>query len=61
MFRKVITCATVGIMLLLASSWAEKSTVKSEEEMENQYQGVIPAGVALTTDSGTDVQQRLSI
>mgnify|MGYP001022547605 CR=1 FL=1 len=61
MFRKVITCATVGVMLLMASSCADKSTVKSEEEMENQYQGVIPAGVTLTTDSGTDVQQRLSI
>jgi len=60
MFRRAVTCATVGVMLLLATGCTDKNTVKSEEEMENQYKGVIPAGITLTTDAGTDVAQRLS-
>lgn len=60
MFRRAVTFATVGVMLLLAAGCTDKNTVKSEEEMENQYPGVIPTGITLTTDAGTDVAQRLS-
>lgn len=60
MFRRAVTFATVGVMLLLAAGCTDKNTVKSEEEMENQYPGVIPTGITLSTDAGTDVAQRLS-
>lgn len=60
MFRNTITCITVVLMLLLANGCA-KSTVKSEEEMENQRQGLIPSNTALKPASDVDVAQRLSI
>lgn len=58
MFHKVMTVFTVAAMLIATVS-CNKST-KSEEEMENQYQGVIPAGKTFIADTAIAVAQRLS-
>ncbi|MGE5383182.1 MAG: dipeptidyl-peptidase 3 family protein [Omnitrophica WOR_2 bacterium] len=60
MFRNAITCLAVFLMLALVSACNQKKEVKTEEEMENQYKGVIPEGITLTPDTGTDIAQRLS-
>lgn len=58
MFHKVMTVFTVAAVLIATVS-CNKST-KSEEEMENKYQGVIPAGKTFVADTAIDVAQRLS-
>ncbi|PKP02286.1 MAG: Zn-dependent hydrolase [Bacteroidetes bacterium HGW-Bacteroidetes-9] len=59
MLRKVMSLLSVVSMLVIAAGCGK--TTKSEEEMENANQGVIPAGTELTADPGTDMAQRLSI
>jgi len=58
MLRKVMTVVTVVSMLAIVTSCG-KST-KTEEEMENNYQGVLPAGEALAPTDATEVAQRLA-
>lgn len=60
MLRNAISYVTLTIMLVMVTA-CNKGSQKSEEEMENQHQGVIPAGLAMKPDTGTDVAQRLSI
>ncbi len=59
MLRNIIAVFTVVGMVAMATSCGE--TIKTEEQMENSLQGVIPAGGDLMPDSETDVAQRLSI
>jgi hypothetical protein len=59
MLRNIIAVFTVVGMVAMATSCGE--TTKTEEQMENSLQGVIPAGGDLMPDSETDVAQRLSI
>lgn len=59
MLRKVMSLLSVVSMLVIAAGCGK--TTKSEEEMENANQGVIPAGTELAADPGTDMAQRLSI
>lgn len=58
MLRKVFN--VIVVMAMLTAIAACNQSNKSEEEMENKYQGVIPAGEALLPDAATDVAQRLS-
>lgn len=60
MLRNAISFVTLAAIVIMAISCDKKSTVKSEEEMENQYPGVIKSGQALKPDSATDIAQRLS-
>lgn len=59
MLRKVMSLLSVVGILVIAAGCGK--TTKSEEEMENANQGVIPAGTELAADPGTDMAQRLSI
>lgn len=59
MLRNIIAVFTVVGMVAMATSCGE--TTKTEEQMENSLQGVIPAGGDLLPDTDTDVAQRLSI
>ncbi len=61
MLRKVITVMSIASMLVLAAGCGQNTKTQTAEEMENSYQGVIPAETELTVDAGTDVAQRLSI
>ncbi|NTW23453.1 MAG: Zn-dependent hydrolase [Lentimicrobium sp.] len=58
MLRKVITAVAVVSMLAIVTSCGK--SIKTEEEMENNYQGVLPAGEALTATDAADVAQRLA-
>ncbi len=60
MLRNVLSMLTASIMLVFMAGCSGNST-QTEEEMENQYTGVIPQGTALTPDTTVDVAQRLSI
>ncbi len=58
MLRKVMTVATVISMLALVSGCCKSN--KSEEEMENKYQGIIAPGKALQSDPANEVSKRLA-
>lgn len=58
MLRKVMIAVAVVCMLAIVSSCGK--SIKTEEEMENSYQGVLPAGEALVATDATDVAQRLA-
>jgi hypothetical protein len=60
MLRNVLSMLTASVMLVFMAGCSGNST-QTEEEMENQYTGVIPQGTALTPDTTVDVAQRLSI
>lgn len=60
MLRNAISTLAV-IVFLLSSGCAVKTTVKSEEELEKNYKGVLMENVTLNPDSAVDVGQRLSI
>ena len=59
MLRKVISVMSIAGMLAMAAGCGQPT--KTAEEMENAYQGVIPAKSEWAADAGTDVAQRLSI
>lgn len=61
MLRNAISYVTLAMLVIMAAACNKKATVKSEEEMENEYPGVIMQGQALNPDTATDVAQRLSI
>jgi len=58
MLRKVMTVVAVVSMLAIVTSCGK--SIKTEEEMENNYQGVLPAGEALAPADATEVAQRLA-
>ncbi len=60
MLRNLISTLTV-MAILIASGCAVKSNVKSEEEMEKNYKGIIMENATLNPDPSVDVAQRLSI
>lgn len=60
MLRNAIICAALAVILLMATA-CNKNTVKSEEEMENHYKGVLQLDKPLTPDQEVDIAQRLSI
>ncbi|HOI86650.1 MAG TPA: Zn-dependent hydrolase [Lentimicrobium sp.] len=57
--RRLMTAIAVSGFILLLSGCG--TSPKNEEAMENAYQGVIPAGEALTAGDSEEVAQRVSI
>jgi len=58
MLRKVITVVAVVSMLAMVAGCGK--SIKTEQEMEDNYQGIIAPGEALTADPAANVEQRLA-